>query len=230
MGSLLRLLFRSPLLRPLRKAAMRFLIGALAIPVFRFVLRRVLRLHEIEPALERNLEQWFRTSLLLLVATANMEHLLFDWVPFDMREEHGWVAMALRLLMAVGVVEAMPGQHAFALRHSGPPPLRPRRGVRWFGLREQAGPYLREFAFQHLNRSSPVLAIMTAIFGGSAAGDGFTHWVVGWVCYAVAVAQYLAIGVFAAREEACDAAGSAALPLRPAQTELLPAFARPQAA
>ena len=70
----------------------------------------------------------------------------------------------LRLLLAIGVIEAMPDQELFAIIHPGPPKLKPQKGM----LREiwiQRVPILKGVLCQHLNRLSPVLAIMAAIFG-----------------------------------------------------------------
>lgn len=203
MGFFLRL--SGPALRPLLKPLTRFLIGALAIPLFRLFLRRVVRLQELDRELEKDLEQWFRASLLLLVATANMEHLLFDWVPLDLQDSHGWVGVAFRLLLAIGVIEGMPDQALFSIIHPGPQPLRFRRREPWFGLSDQVLPYLKGVACQHLNRSSPVFAIMAAIFGGNPAVDGeYGHRVVGWTCYGLAVAQYLVIGLVTSKDKAID--------------------------
>lgn len=206
MGFLVRLLLPGPVLRPLLKPLTRFLIGALAIPLFRLFLRRVVRLQELDRELEKDLEQWFRASLLLLVATANMEHLLFDWVPLDLKDGHAWVGVAFRLLLAIGVIEGMPDQALFSVIHPGPPPLKLHRRRRWFGLAAQVKPYVRGLGCQHLSRSSPVLAIMAAIFGGNPAVDGqYDHWVVGWACYALAITQYLFIGLVTSRDKAIDA-------------------------
>jgi hypothetical protein len=209
MGFLVRLLLPGPVLRPLLKPLTRLLIGALAIPLFRLFLRRVIRLQELDKELEKDLEQWFRASLLLLAATANMEHLLFDWVPelvpFDFADRHAWLPLAFRLLLAIGVIEAMPDQALFSLIHPGPPPLRLRRRRPWWGLREQAKPFLIGLLCQHLNRSSPVLAIMAAIFGGNPADPSSADLcVVGWCCYGLAIAQYLVIGLVTSRDRAVD--------------------------
>ena len=206
MGVLIRLLMRTSLLRPLLKPGMRLLVGVLAIPLFRWFLRRVVRLQELDRELEKDLEQWFRGSLLLLIATANMERLLFDWVPLDLRENHAWVAVAFRLLLAIGVIEAMPDQQLFSIIHPGPQPLAPRRGRPWFGLKGQIKPYLKGMLCQHLARSSPVLAIMAAIFGGNPhSAAEVDHCVVGWVCYGLAITQYLIIGLVTSRDMAVDA-------------------------
>lgn len=204
MGFLVRLL--GPALRPLLKPCTRFLVGVIAIPLFRLFVRRVVRLQELDKELEKDLEQWFRGSLLLLVASANMEHLLFDWVPLDLDDRHAWVAVAFRLLLAIGVIEGMPDQALFSVIHPGPKPLKFDRRQAWFGLGDQVKPYLRGMACQHLNRSSPVLAIMTAIFGGNPAVEGeYVHWAVGWACYGLAITQYLVIGLVTSRDKAIDA-------------------------
>jgi hypothetical protein len=214
MGWLVRLLLPMQVLRPVIKPVTRLLIGALAIPLFRLFLRRVARMQELDRELEKDLEQWFRGSLLLLVATANMEHLLFDWVShfstLDLQDEHAWIAVGFRLLLAIGVIESMPDQSLFAIIHPGPPPIKFRRGAPCFGLKAQCWPYLKGMLCQHLNRSSPVLAIMAAIFGGNPT-DGpttpgqHTHWVVGWVCYGLAITQYLIIGLMTSKDKALDA-------------------------
>lgn len=209
MGWLVRILLPMPLMRPLLKPITRFLVGALAIPMFRIFLRRVVRLQDLDQELEKDLEQWFRGSLLLLVATANMEHLLFDWVPLNFQDEHAWVGIAFRLLLAVGVIESMPDQQLFAIIHPGPPAIRLKRGVPCFGLKELCWPYIRGLLCQHLNRSSPVLAIMAAIFGGDPAAARnpvpYEHWIVGWCCYGLAIGQYLIIGLVTSRDKALDA-------------------------
>ncbi|MBA3315666.1 MAG: hypothetical protein M3552_13805 [Planctomycetota bacterium] len=167
MGWLVRLLLPMQILRPVIKPVTRLLIGALAIPLFRLFLRRVVRLQELDRELEKDLEQWFRGSLLLLVATANMEHVLFGWVSevftLNLQDDHAWVAVGFRLLLAIGVIESMPDQALFAIIHPGPSAIKFRRGVPCFGLKEQCWPYLKGTLCQHLNRSSPVLAIMAAI-------------------------------------------------------------------
>lgn len=210
MGWLVRLLLPMQVLRPVIKPVTRLLIGALAIPLFRLFLRRVVRLQELDQELEKDLEQWFRGSLLLLVATANMEQLLFGWLEdvsrLNLQEEHAWIAVGFRLLLAIGVIESMPDQSLFAIIHPGPRPIRFSRGVPCFGLKEQCWPYLKGMLCQHLNRSSPVLAIMAAIFGGNPDIPGqHTHFVVGWVCYGLAITQYLIIGLVTSKDKALDA-------------------------
>lgn len=208
MGWLVRILLPMHVLRPVIKPVARLLIGVLAVPLFRLFLRRVVRLQELDRELEKDLEQWFRGSLLLLAATANMEQFLFGWLEdvsrLNLQEEHAWIAVGFRLLLAIGVIESMPDQSLFAIIHPGPPPIRFSRGVPCFGLKEQCWPYLKGMLCQHLNRSSPVLAIMAAIFGGDPA-KSYTHWVVGWVCYGLAITQYLIIGLVTSKDKALDA-------------------------
>ncbi|HEX6987794.1 MAG TPA: hypothetical protein VF170_20605, partial [Planctomycetaceae bacterium] len=47
------------------------------------------------------------------------------------------------------------------------------------------------------------------IFGGNpndaANPVSHTHWVVGWVCYGLAITQYLIIGLVTSRDKALDA-------------------------
>ena len=114
--------------------------------------------------------------------------------------------MGLRLLLAIGVIEAMPDQELFAVIHPGPPKLRWPKCDRLRELRAQVWPFCRGWMCQHLNRSSPVLAIMAAIFGGDRTNpQQYTEWLVGWVCYGLAITQYLIIGLVTSRDKALDA-------------------------
>lgn len=188
-------------------------MGAIAIPIFRFILTRIFRMKEIDDELEKDLEQWFRGSMLLLAATANMEHLVFFWTGLGDASAtaagvvsstggHHWFSVCLRLLLAIGVVEAMPDQELFAVIHPGPPPIRPHRGV----IREvwkKKRLIVKGILCQHLNRLSPVMAIMCAIFGGRYESDP-TAWTVGWACYGMAIFQYLIIGLVTSRDKALD--------------------------
>ncbi len=199
MGFFLRQLFRNPLSRPL----IRFLLGIIAIPMFRLVLRKVVRLQDLDKELEKDLEQWFRASLLLLVATKNMEDLLFGWF-LEIFSDGGanlaegvitpdnklnWFVLAGRILLAIGVIETMPDQELFSIIHPGPPPLRFRRGEIVNTLREIWRPFLKGLICQHVNRSAPVWAILATIFDGT----------VGWVFYLMAIVQYLIMGLVTSR-------------------------------
>lgn len=242
MGSLFRALMRAPLLRSVLRPITRVLIGAIAIPIFRFILRHVFRLQEMDEELEKDLEEWFRGSLLLLAATANMEHLLFGWAM-----QWDWFTIGLRLLLAIGVVEAMPDQELFAVIHPGPPKLKTGRGM-FRDAWQKKWDILRGVVCQHLNRSSPVLAIMAAIFGAQVSAAHFDkmeaelatelrrsfvtrmskeeaaqqaktqaraqveiaeqraweQFTVGWVCYGLAISQYLIMGLVTSRDRAMD--------------------------
>lgn len=239
---------RMPLLRSALRPFTRFLIGAIAIPIFRFILRNVFRLQELDDELEKDLEQWFRGSLLLLAATANMEHLLFGWAM-----NWDWFTIGLRLLLAIGVVEAMPDQELFAVIHPGPPKLKPGKTV-FAEAWKHKWDIIKGVVCQHLNRSSPVLAIMAAIFGAQVGAEHFAaeearlavkieanlvrsipindedaratiskraseqakaqmeiqeeqaweQFTVGWVCYILAITQYLIMGLVTTRDRAMD--------------------------
>lgn len=154
-----------PMLKSALRPITRVLVGVIAIPIFRFIMRRVFRLQDLDDELEKDLEQWFRGALLLLAASANMEHLLFGWMTkLDWMDRADWLTMGLRLMLAIGVIEAMPDQELFAVIHPGPPKVKPGKSflkefwrLKWL--------FLKGFVCQHLNRSSPVLAMMAAIVG-----------------------------------------------------------------
>lgn len=195
MFNLFRMLMGVPLLKPILKPITRLFIGLIAIPIFRVFLRRVIRLQDMDAELEKDLEQWFRGALLLFVATRNMEEALFGWVNFSFQGDYGWITMGLRLLLAISVVEGMPDQELFAIIHPGPPKVAFTRARGFFiQLREIAWPFVRGILCQHLNRSSPVFAILAAIAPG---------WV-GWTCYVIAIIQYLIIGLVTSRDRAVD--------------------------
>lgn len=197
-------LIRWAVLRPLLKPLTRILVGLIAIPLFRLVVRKGMRVAQVEEELERDLEEWFRAALILLVATANMEHLLFGWVPLDLDGEQGWIGVFFRLLLVIGVIELMPDQALFSVIHSGPLNLPFGKGcVRelWTNRLDWA----KKMACIHLNRSSPVLAMMSAIFGGDAETVEGT---VGWVCYFVAITQYLIIALITSTDKAGDLLGT----------------------
>jgi hypothetical protein len=141
--------------------------------------------------MQRDVELWFRGAVLLLAATANLEDFLFGWLPWH-KSEDPWLTMFLRLLLAVGVIESMPDQEAFGILHRGPPSIKLTSIAGWKQLWRRRREVLRGVGVLHLKRSSPVFVIMTVIFGGPVRSGEF---VVGWVCYAFAVAQYLVIAV-----------------------------------
>ncbi len=260
MGSLFRIIQDLPILRGVLKPFTRLLVGLIAIPIFRFILKRVFRLHTLDKELEKDLEEWFRGALLLLAATANMEHLLFWWVQnVDWLDRADWFTMGLRLMLAIGVIEAMPDQELFAVMHPGPPKLQ--KGENFFRqVWRKKKKFLKGIACRHLSRSSPVLAMMCAIIGAQLPSmeehradiarhdfviawsyceqcsmalplqslasaeqvrrvmpeiaemkrqvDQFERrrerWMVGWVCYLLAITQYLIIGLVTRRDKALD--------------------------
>jgi hypothetical protein len=246
-----------PLFRSILRPISRVLVGLIAIPIFRFLMRKVFRLQDLDEELEKDLEEWFRGALLLLAATANMEHLLFGWMQkVDWLDRADWLTMGLRLMLAIGVIEAMPDQELFAVLHPGPPKLQKGKGV-FRQLWHRKLEFGKGILCRHLNRSSPVLAMMCAIIGAqlpSAAeyqqnqmqtdmvnaayscqqcfstsplqtaitvdttrqlipkntvkvdtfGRQWERWLVGWVCYVMAITQYLIIGLVTRRDRALD--------------------------
>ena len=246
-----------PLFRSVLRPITRVIVGVIAIPIFRFILRRVFRLQDLDDELEKDLEEWFRGALLLLAASANMEHLLFGWMEqVEWLDRMDWLTMGLRLMLAIGVIEAMPDQELFAVIHPGPPKIKPGKSI-FKEFWKQKWAFIKGAVCQHLNRSSPVLAMMAAIVGAQlpafvdTQADLFRHstttvwsatqsmgsvspastvigheiysdiepqmremhqeyrqrwerWMVGWVCYLLAITQYLIIGLVTSRDRAMD--------------------------
>ncbi len=195
-GGFFRMLMGVPFLRPIMRPFTRFLVGMIAVPLMRLFLRKVVRVSNLDEEMEKDIEQWFRGALVLLVATRSFETWLFG-VEEDMslRSEWGWVILGFRLLLAISVVEMMPDQELFAVIHPGPPKL----NLDWkYGIfreiREKKKEIIKGFICQHLNRSSPVFAILAAIVPGNA----------GWFCYGMALIQYLIIGLVTSRDKAMD--------------------------
>ena len=191
-SGIFRNLFFKPVLRPL----FRVLTGALAIPAFRFVMRRLLHRKNLSKEMERDLELWFRGAVILLAATANLEDFLFGWLPWH-KSEDPWLTMLLRLLLAVGVIETMPDQDVFGILHHGPPKADWLCRDGWRNIWRQKREFLRGIAVLHLKRSSPVFVIMTVIFGNA---PGTREFVVGWVFYGLAIIQFLIIGLVTERD------------------------------
>ena len=188
MGAIFRMLLSLPFFKPL----MRLVIGMIAIPMFRWFLRFVLRMDRMDAELEKDLEQWFRGSLLLLVATKNLEDALFGWVPLDLTGKYAWIALGARLMLAIGVTEAMPDKALFQIIHANPPPLRKHLTKGWAGFKRRIWHLVKSNLCKHLDRSSQVFAILTAIFDG---------WP-GWIFYTLAVVQFLIIGLVTSRDKA----------------------------
>ncbi len=197
MGNLVRFLFDLPGLRLITRPVTRMLLKLIAIPIFRFVLKYLLRVEVISEELEKDLSQWFRASLLLLIATHNMEELLFQTGSKQYKHETEIDALlfGLRLLLAIGCIEGMPDQELFRLIHPGPPKLKSRKIKDiWRELGQTWRSWLWGIFCIHLSRSSPVFVIVSVIHIGLA----------GWVCYGVAIFQYLIIGLVTSRDKALD--------------------------
>lgn len=245
MWSLFRLLMDVSLLKPIIRPVTRLIVGSVAVPVFRLFTKRVLRFDALDRELEKDLEQWFRGALILLLATQNMETVLFPWVepvircrftqsapvdpsghlpPSDSSPEppptefpptvsgspssgsllevnhndYGWILLGFRVMLAIGVIQMMPDQELFALMHSRPPKWCFDRKQRiWPQLRSNGWPFLKGHLCLHLNKSSPVFAILAAIAPGLP----------GWICYGMALLQYLIIGLVTTQDKALNALG-----------------------
>jgi hypothetical protein len=226
------------LLKPVVRPVTRLLVGLIAVPTFRALTRRVIRQELLDDELQKDLEQWFRGALILLVATQNMESALFPWARpviqpgtrcqveqlaapsppasasgppvaafsteaesqsglLEVREaEYGWVLLGLRVMLAISVIQMMPDQELFAVVHGVAPKLNiNRNSPLWPEIKREAVPFLKGHVCLHLNKSSPVFAILAAIAPG---------WP-GWICYTAAITQYLIIGLITTRDKAITA-------------------------
>ena len=183
--------FSNFVLKPVLRPVFRVLSGLIAIPIFRFVIRHVFRVQKISTELEKDLEQWFKGSLILLAATANLEDFLFGWLPWAHNDDP-WLTMLLRLILAVGVIEHMPDQELFAILHRGPPKIKLSSKKAFKEAWARKLEFLKGIGVLHLKRSSPVFVIMTVIFGGMVGSRDFY---IGWIFYGLAITQYLIIGV-----------------------------------
>ena len=159
-----------------------------------------MRMAKVELELEQDLEQWFRAAVILLVATANMESLLFGWVPLDLQGSDSWIGVFLRLLLVIGVIELMPDQALFAVLHSGPLKLPVGKRI-LIELWQNRVFWIKKMGCVHLNRSSPVFAMMSAIFGGD---PDLPSAAIGWACYGVAIIQYLIIALITTADKSGD--------------------------
>jgi len=245
--SLFRLLMDVSLLKPIIRPITRLIVGSIAVPLFRLFTKRVLRFDTLDNELEKDLEQWFRGALILLLATQNMETVLFPWVepvihsrfshsaPLDpslvsssddtpatkfgspnddtssdetavpstsmlevSHNDYGWILLGFRVMLAIGVIQMMPDQELFALMHSRPPKHNFDRKQKWWPqIRTKGWPFLKGHLCLHLNKSSPVFAILAAIAPGLP----------GWICYGMALIQYLIIGLVTTQDKAFDALG-----------------------
>lgn len=193
MGELFQLLMPTKLLALLLKPFVKLIISVIAVPVCRLFLHRVVRKKDLDSELERDISLWLRGSLVLLIATANMESVFFKWIPPEIRDDKIWV-VAFRLLAAISAIEQMPDQALFAIIHPGPPKPQIDWRSPWPSLKAYMPKLLFGLLCQHFNRSSPVLAILTVFFRGP----------IGWVCYALAITNYLIIGLVSSRDRAID--------------------------
>ncbi len=216
-------LFNLPGLRLITKPITRFLLRLIAIPIFKFLLKYLLRIEVISAELEKDLSQWFRASVLLLFATYNMEKILFlsklDDPPD--RKFDDVVVFALRLFLAIGCIEGMPDQELFRFIHPGPPKIKSKGFLAVCReLRQTWRAWLWGVFSIHLSRASPVFAIVTVFKLGTA----------GWVCYGLAVAQYLIIGLATSRDKAIDVVASFDAEVAARRAELLTELQTPRAA
>jgi len=235
--SLFRFILDASLLRPILRPITRLIVSMVAVPLFRSLTRRVLRVETLDAELEKDLEQWFRGAILLLLATQNMESTIFPWVKpvvqarytsvageepgaeeseeSDTEEpradgeaanqenaelqvednDTGWLLLGLRVMLAIGVIQMMPDQELFAVIHNGPPKMSFDRKSQWLPqIKDQWWPITKGLVCLHLNRSSPVFAILATIAPGGP----------GWICYGLALTQYLVIGLVTSRDKALD--------------------------
>lgn len=192
MFELVNLLFPTKLMAVFIKPLVRIVLGMVIAPLFRLTLHRVIK-KELNEELEKDIAQWLRGSLLLLIATANTESFFFHWVPPQFREEHVWL-LATRLLLAISVIEAMPDQALFSIIHPGPPKPHIEKGRVFASVIAYIPKFLFGLLCQHLNRSSPVLAILTVFIAGH----------VGWICYGFAIFNYLIIGLVSSKDKALN--------------------------
>jgi hypothetical protein len=186
---LIQFLMPAWLVKPVIRPIVRIILGLLIIPIFRVFLHRLVK-KELDDELEKDISLWLRGSLILLVSTENLQPFFFGWVPPD----KDWLVLASRLLLAVGVVEGMPDQALFSIIHCGPPPLVLRKGRRLEDFRALLWPTCKGIFNQHLSRSSAVFVILAVIKGGQ----------LGWICYFMAITNYLIIGLMASRDKALD--------------------------
>lgn len=210
-----------PILAPVMRPAARLIVGVIAVPLLRAVRRRFRPAATWDEEFEKDLEQWFRSSLVLLLATKNVEESISAWmaVKYEIHLEH-WYIAAGRLLLAIGVIESMPDQQLFSVIHPGPSRLRWIAGCGWReNIRRQAWPFARGLACIYLSRSSPVYAILTVIFSGRE----------GWIFFWLAIAQYLVIGLVTSRDKALDALAQFDAQMARRRQELMDEFQLPEA-
>jgi hypothetical protein len=189
-----------PVVRPILRPITRLIVGFIAIPLFRIFRRKVVRIQDLNAELEKDIDQWFRASILLLLATKNLEPYIAPWADKEIlfkgeSIEISWITLGLRIMLAIGVVEAMPDQMLFSVIHPGLRRVKLDRSRGLLrGLWQQWKNILLGIVCQHLNRSSPVFAILSTIWDGT----------LGWTFYTLAIVQYLIIGLVTSRDKAVD--------------------------
>src|SRR4051812_22254520 len=90
----------------------RMIVRVIAAPTLRYCFKHA-SLHErLDAELEKDLAEWFRGSLLLLLVTANVETRFWHkLVPFQQQlDKHEWLGVGLRIMLAIAVVQLMPDQ------------------------------------------------------------------------------------------------------------------------
>jgi hypothetical protein len=111
------------------------------------------------------------------------------------KNKSGWLLLGLRVMLAIGVIQMMPDQELFAVIHNEPPKMKFEKGKKyWPQIKAQLKGYIQGQICLHLNRLSPVFAILATIAPGRA----------GWVCYALALIHYLIIGLITSRDKALN--------------------------
>lgn len=192
-------MIRDVVFKPVLRPVVRLVCGLVAIPLFRLVTRKVFRVHTTNVEMERDLENWFRGSVIMLAATANLEEFLLGWNPWYQRQDEAhtivWQTLLLRLMLAVGVIESMPDEDVFSIVHRGPPKLKLTTLAGWREFWRRKGEVLKGLGVLHLRRSSPVLLIMAVILGPPMVPR---H--IGWWCYGLAITQYLIIALITQRD------------------------------
>jgi hypothetical protein len=127
-----------------------------------------------------------------------MEPIIFTWLKPETRDSVWFLAG--RLLLAIGVIEGMPDQSLFALIYPGPQPPKLEKGRMLSSLIRYLPSLVKGVVCQHLSRSSPVFAILAVVWPAVEATDRQ----IGWICYGIAIGQYLIIGLVASKDKAMD--------------------------
>jgi hypothetical protein len=188
-------LLEGPVLEPLIRPLARSCLGSAATWLVRVCLPRLARGAALDDELRADVGRWLGASLLLLAATRNLEQQLFGLVELVLNGEVRYATLYCRMLLAIGVIQAMPDQELFPIVH----PCRLRLNLAALLAPEACCGELRLLLWsllcQHLYRSSPCLAILAIVAPGA----------VGWICYTLAVVQYLTMALMTPRQAALAA-------------------------